>query len=204
MKYAMKAVAVLISLCILTLTVFASGTLSCWYSDKDQIGRWSTSQLTVYYDKLNTSSDFSFYYSFANAENEWEAALGIAIVLSKSQADAYAPIRYYGGTREELSAMGFIPNIGENGNTLFGKNNPENWTYNSTTKKVFNMAYARGYIINDSNNTLNIYMNAATHELGHALGWMGHSTDKNDVMGAYSFGLYKLSDHDKCHLSQVY
>lgn len=66
------------------------------------------------------------------------------------------------------------------------------------------MAYARGYIINDSNNTLNIYMNAATHELGHALGWMGHSTDKNDVMGAYSFGLYKLSDHDKCHLSQVY
>lgn len=44
------------------------------------------------------------------------------------------------------------------------------------------MAYARGYIINDSNNTLNIYMNAATHELGHALGWMGHSTDKNDVI----------------------
>lgn len=135
MKYAMKAVAVLISLCILTISIFASSTLSCWYSDGDQIGRWSTSQLTVYYDKLNTSSDFSFYYSFANAEREWESALGISIVLSKSQADVYAPIRCYVGTKEELSAMGYTPSIGENGRTMFGKANPENWNYNSTTKK---------------------------------------------------------------------
>lgn len=42
-----------------------------------------------------------------------------------------------------------------------------------------------------------------THELGHALGYLGHSTSKNDLM--YSSGKKDvLTTRDKRHLSQNY
>ena len=56
----------------------------------------------------------------------------------------------------------------------------------------------------DRGTTTDNYTNTATHELGHALGWMGHSTVNTDIMYAYCNGITVLSSAEKIHLSQIY
>lgn len=206
MRCLIRFVAIAFALCIFATTVFASGgTLSYWYSDTNQIGRWNTSQFLVYTDKLNVSSNFSFHYCCANARREWESALGIPINLSNSAQDSNASIRFFGGTKDELGAIGMIvADNGEQGYTTTWKNNAEDWNYFSSIKKVYNMTGAKGYIIDDGYSSLDKYMNATTHEFGHAFGWSGHSTSSQDVMYSYCFGLYQLTQRDKNHLAQVY
>ena len=48
------------------------------------------------------------------------------------------------------------------------------------------------------------YTNTATHELGHALGWAGHSTTSTDIMYAAATSITTLTPRDKRHLTQVY
>ena len=43
-----------------------------------------------------------------------------------------------------------------------------------------------------------------THEVGHALGWFGHSAGNTDVMYAYGSQYLYLTMRDKNHLCQIY
>ncbi len=42
------------------------------------------------------------------------------------------------------------------------------------------------------------------HEAGHSLGWLGHSSNSNDIMYPISSSVKKLTSRDKNHLTQVY
>lgn len=42
------------------------------------------------------------------------------------------------------------------------------------------------------------------HEVGHSLGWFGHSTLSSDIMYSYSTENITLTTRDKNHLVQVY
>lgn len=50
----------------------------------------------------------------------------------------------------------------------------------------------------------NHYRSAFTHELGHGLGWLGHSSDSNDVMYHDNRAVTTLTNRDKNHLVQNY
>lgn len=58
--------------------------------------------------------------------------------------------------------------------------------------------------IKDNSRTLNEYKKTATHELGHSLGWKGHSSNSNDIMYGTASSVTNLTSRDSNHLSQVY
>lgn len=53
-------------------------------------------------------------------------------------------------------------------------------------------------------NTLNEQVETVVHEFGHALGYLGHSTNTTDVMYTYLHSSYTLKTNDIQHLSQIY
>lgn len=48
------------------------------------------------------------------------------------------------------------------------------------------------------------YRAAFTHELGHGLGWLGHSTSSSNVMYSSGYDNDILTPSDKNHLTQNY
>lgn len=78
--------------------------------------------------------------------------------------------------------------------------------YNGSTKQLLRMTSAM-VIIFDNGRTRAEYNKTCTHELGHALGWFGHSSRINsyqDVMYAHESTVQKLTYYDKIQLNQVY
>lgn len=64
--------------------------------------------------------------------------------------------------------------------------------------------YAVEGCIIDKEYTLNQTKKTCTHELGHALGWIGHSGTSSDIMYQSGSSITSLTYRDIQHLSQVY
>ena len=64
--------------------------------------------------------------------------------------------------------------------------------------------YAVEGCIIDKGYTLNQTKKTCTHELGHALGWIGHSGTSSDIMYQSGSSITSLTYRDIQHLSQVY
>ena len=81
--------------------------------------------------------------------------------------------------------------------------------YQGQQKQLKSMDYARVYIVDRQLGYLstyweNEYKAAFTHELGHAFGWFGHSTQSGDLMYSDPVGVYTIQNRDKNHLLQVF
>lgn len=202
-----KTLAIIVS-CILILFTNLSaqaaslGTLSYWYSDSTTIERWDTHSLTVRAVKLDTLAVFSFNVSLTHACDQWKVPLGLSLYVTSSTS---APISYYGGTRQALNNLSIFPTIysGVNGGTINTSYQEGTYSYGATTKTGNVITSSIGYIV-DNNRTNNEYKETCTHELGHALGWYGHSSNWNSIMYAYGSSLTTLTYIDKNHLAQVY
>lgn len=77
------------------------------------------------------------------------------------------------------------------------------WTYGNTSKTGVLISAVEGCIV-DKNHSSNEYKETCTHEMGHALGWSGHSGNSSDIMYAYGSSITTLTTNEKNHLSQVY
>lgn len=209
----MKKAIFSIILCFMLITTWSNtslaatsslGTLSCWYSDSDYIARWDKSSITVYSNKLNSNGSFYFSMGMYLACGKWDDVLGITI--SSSSYDTSAPIKFYGGTQNEVSAYAdFTISSSINGITKLNYNPYIEgiWKYGNTSKTGLLISSAVGYII-DKDHTTDEYENTCIHELGHALGWLGHSSNSSDIMYSYGSSVTTLTTRDSEHLSQVY
>ena len=203
--------AVLVIGCVSVALAANLGTLQYWGATyegtvnepdtTDSIGRCPATSLVVKTTKLSDDGAFQFILAVQDAVTQWKTALGKNITTSSSAT--YPDIDYFGGTTEELlTYTGIsIPN-GVAGRTIRVNYYVEGtWTYAGVSKTGYYQTLSYCFIRNGSTN--DIY-NTAAHELGHALGWMGHTENRNDVMHYQSDDATTLSNLDKNHLKQVY
>lgn len=186
----------------MTMSVFAD--LSIWLSDANTIGTWKGTDIKYAHKKLNNNSYFYFYAGGIYAINEWSDALGVPIenVLLMSEAN----IKVYGGTWDEITALGFYC---DKTNVLgyvasFDSDPIVDSAQMLDGRKVSVSRFKGAVVVILDKGLMSNYNYVTTHELGHALGWLGHSSDKNDVMYAIRNGMTTLTDRDKEHLLQVY
>lgn len=176
-----------------------------WYSNEDEVAFWQNDP-TVYYEAVHSSGAFSLSACISHAINQWDLA-GIDVTLTS--VESTADIRIYSGDAFSLyMETGFLMENGSAGETYI-----TSMTYFAKTdsgsgslKTVYKMNSGVVVLISDFGNDQNNseYKNVCTHELGHSLGWLGHSLDDDDVMYPYVSEIYDLTSRDKLHLNQWY
>ena len=180
--------------------------LSYWYSDASEIGKWTYSPV-VYYENHNPVNTFPLGSGMANGVSEWNAALGLSMTLSTTNSNA--PIRFHGGTKDQLEAtnlFGVIP-VDYLGKTfVLSSTNLDKYSYNGSIKqlKVYNEVI--GYVVSRTDASYYNVIKTCTHELGHAMGWWGHpvSSQPTWVMQQGLLTNTTLTTDEKNHLIQVY
>jgi hypothetical protein len=192
-----------------SLSVSASwrnGIIYEWYSDENEIRKWENGRPTIWAGNLGTggftNTEFNSYVT--HGRSQWTAA-GIPTTLVTSDG-ANANIRIYGGTYSVLKSIYTWLDSDVNGTAVYtgGATFLGTLKYGSTYK---NMYYANPpvnvYVIS-KNRTADQYKKTFTHEIGHALGWKGHSPHPSDIMYHAGSSVTGLTFRDKNHLKQVY
>lgn len=154
--------------------------------------------------KLNTNNSFEFYAGCLYAKNQWKPALGINFTDTVLMSSAN--LKMYGGSASDLRKIGFTPGS-ENGLTW---DDPDTLPllvqmgmYNGVEYPIYRVYTTKTYVV-DKNQASNQVRNTCTHEMGHALGWYGHSIYGGDVMTEYANTVQGLTPHDIGQLAQVY
>lgn len=181
------------------------GTLSNWDSTHSQIGRWGTTFPTIWAGMADDSiTTANFTTSVNHAMSQWgQAGINTGGVNELSQAT----IRIHGGKYDNLKKMQTTLLPDDTGLTVFsGQETVEGtWKYGNSDKTGFRLkGQVKVFIVQRSGKSLDGYKKTTTHELGHALGWIGHSSNSSDIMYFDASEVTNLTTRDKRHLKQVY
>lgn len=181
-------------------------SLTCWYSNDEDIGSWSYSP-QIRYEKIDQNDLFPFLTGLSHGSSIWNSALGLSTSVSSSYTAA--PIVMYGGTIDQIRALNMF---GVFSNDLLGRTIPTGYdylgtlTYQGAVKYHYRLTSVIGCVISRSDLTHNAYVKTASHELGHALGWYGHPNTGSSswVMAQGISTNTTLYEAEKMHLAQVY
>ncbi|MCL2322023.1 MAG: matrixin family metalloprotease [Oscillospiraceae bacterium] len=187
------------------------GTLSYWESDASDVSRWGATKSSVptaiYLYNLYPNATFYASNGIVEAVTQWNTALGCSMTAYVANANQTASqlIFYYAGAPSYINKLGIFPTVPDSyaGYTVNSSYNEGTWTYGSTTKTGSIITKSYGYIV-DRAYSMAITENLFTHELGHALGWTGHSPTSTNVMYAVSSSNFTLTAADQRQLTQVY
>jgi len=192
---------------ILPQEVFAVNYLDCdyWYSSSTSVGCWLSTPTIKKTPAFGTDSTFTTNYNsgFSWARTQWSNA---DISTSLVGQGTSASIVCYGGTREEIAEEN-----GRNIDSSYAGLTVGSATYycsliyvgDNSVKTLKSVNSQTIYIVNRGN-SLNRVKNVFTHELGHSLGWIGHSVNSDDIMYSYSSLVTALTNRDKRHINQFY
>ena len=189
-------------LCVLLFaqSAFAIGesTLTFWFSDSDKIAYWDS---TVYI-YCTIAGGFYFNDIYAYARQKWSNA---GMPTSFTNSSSNANILVFAGTETLIEALSGI-DIGpyETGLTVGASTHMYYATYGSYSKSVRKQLAQQKILIPHRNRTENEYKKTTMHELGHALGWMGHSSNEADIMWSGASSLTSLSNRDIKQIIQLY
>ena len=187
-----------------------------WYSDSSSVGYWRSSPMVYMY---RVDGNTNFYSAMVQAIGIWESALGIDIrysyLNSVSEINTNSGIYFLGGTHmglsntEKFSSSDFYSNgqlvAGFTNRTSVGNDGTSYVTASGRSVTGTYFITTSGCILDDGTNSLNnYYLNTCIHELGHALGWYGHSTNSADIMYGVNTNDTSLSNRDILHIKQMY
>jgi len=172
------------------------GTLSYWYSNSSSIDQWEfTPTYSIYRagyvpaTKAQTmSSAFSTWEYYANVKSSYTASNGniTGYIYNRNDIRSLVP------TLPDIATA-----VTYNGRSYTG----QGFDTSMGIKNYYTMTYSKIYVVNESAGDMTYF-----HEVGHALGWEGHSSNSNDVM--YGNAAYRnatgLSSRDINHLKQIY
>lgn len=199
------AISMMIGTTVYATTVYATnlGTLSYWYSDDTRIERWSSPPTT--WSLVSDGFDSSDFLDYVNhARGEWRDA-GISISSTTDYYESNFTIR--GGSYDIMHNYEPSLTTTNTGTSVLSATEEGTWTYSSKNKTGYTFNNVRCYIIHKpggTSPTVAKYEKTVTHEMGHGLGWFGHSTSSSDVMYSSSSSVNTLTSRDKNHLTQIY
>jgi len=184
-----------------TKPVYASlGSITYWESDSNTIGRWTSVPRTSH-ETINGFTNNNFLSYVNHARNQWRSA-GISISSTSTNAN----LMFYGGNRTALVLREPALSPHYAAMTVWRSVSREGyWDQRGTRRTGNKISRADIYIVYESGRSTAQYRNLSTHELGHALGWYGHTTrGSSNVMYDTMTSITNLTTYDKRHLGQVY
>ena len=114
-------------------------------------------------------------------------------------------IKAYGVTYNELKATGLFDTMTSTQAGLSRTySNFEKYYYHNGNQKTGELITSVNIAIKDRDVTQDAYKSVCTHELGHSLGWAGHTPGSTNIMYHTASSITSLTYVDKRHLIQVY
>lgn len=199
-KFGIVVFILVVALFVQVFAVVDFGELSYYHSNSSTIGTWTTTPtlyFTLYSPYATTAS--SMESATTIADSKWSGA-GVPLVKSSTSTN----IRVHTGEYDTIKALypSFV-------NGVIGETVPT-WTtygtatYNSATKTVKKITSAKIYYVPKATYKDDFIV---THEVGHAIGWVGHSAVYGEVMYSQAMsntGSFVLSTNEKNHIGQIY
>jgi len=219
----MKKIALFFVLSCLTIfsfmlhfTVSAFEPIDYWYSTSNMIGRFTSSTISVRLyleDDAMSSSDLATYYSFASGE--WDDLIenDFSVITS-----GYPLIEFWSITRDSADSL-YFPATAVGATSVSKATTPyARFTkLSGGTVSFYNLNYSIVMLIWDtdgtdgsvqtSNFSAGLWENIACHEMGHAIGHYGHSTEGMDNL-MYSttqpYTVYGINTPQYCDWKQIW
>lgn len=186
-----------------------------WHSDANRVGFWPGT-INVHTHTLGTvSNGFSFHYRMLEAQRAWPNALGVTIT-GVTQA-ANAQIRSWGGTAQNIADhLGRLTFPYEGlAEIVWWTPRAGTITVGGVTRNAYELAShnrmwvrQRSTAASWTQDDINRTRNTTAHELGHVLGYIGHSPrvaeNNQDVMWWTNHAGFTLRQNEIRHLRQIY
>ena len=192
-----------------------------FYSTSYRFYQWNILPKKVYVCKFDYTTS---YYNTAvmNAITKWNNGLGTSLYQitsydssnSEFQTLESGSLKFMGGNTQDLQYTGvFDYNALDSfytGGCARIDYSDFRTEYTASGQSVTVHTAVRGFAcvtdLSDEGlpSSLSNYINIATHEMGHLLGWYGHSTVSSDVMYSSPSSVVTLSNRDIRHILQVY